>query len=252
MRLSILIFFFVLHQNIVFSQDCKKYYYFDPSVKATFSIESALSGLSGGKTNEPQLYTYEYTDVKTNDSQCSSTTVLQMSLNKRGTKAVSFTYNYQMDGDTLKMPIDNWIGLYSQQQNPKKDEGNKYLFVVYPPTMVVGQTFEDLEGKTVGQGSRGGTGTVLAEIKNRKVEKKETVTTPAGTWEAFKISFDYIGSFNSTGTFDQSRGEVTGSNSGGLVIKWTEWFVPGFGIVKSEYAIKNEIIGKSIISSIKK
>lgn len=252
MRSSLSILVSVLSPMAVFCQDCSGYYYFDPAVKVTFSVESAISGVSGGKKNEPQLYTYEYTDIKTSSSQCSSKTVFQTPVNKRATKSIPFTYHYQMNGDTLKMPIDNWIGLYSQQQDPQKDESSKNLFVVYPASMEVGQTFEDLTGKTIGYGSRGGKGTVVAEIKNRKVEKKETITTPAGTWEAFKITFDYIGSFDSQGSYDQSRREITGSNSGRYSFKWTEWFVPGFGIIKGEYAWKNEIIGKSVISNIKK
>ena len=62
---------------------------------------------------------------------------------------------------------------------------------------------------------------------NRKVTGKESVTTPAGTWDAWKISYD--------GQFRAKIGPI------GIPVnfKAIEWYVPGFGIVKTETYSKN-------------
>ena len=57
-----------------------------------------------------------------------------------------------------------------------------------------------------------------------KVDGKEEVTTPAGTFECLKVSF------------------VNRINAGGenQKINVTEWFAPGVGAVKVEQAIKGK------------
>ena len=59
------------------------------------------------------------------------------------------------------------------------------------------------------------------KISERKVLGKESVTTPAGTWECFKIS--------SKSKINMKMGINIPMN-----FETTEWYAPGFGIVKSE------------------
>lgn len=64
-------------------------------------------------------------------------------------------------------------------------------------------------------------GTLSVSITNRKVLDREIVTTPAGSWECFKISCT-----TKINTKIMLNIPVT--------INVTEWFAPGFGIVKTE------------------
>ena len=59
------------------------------------------------------------------------------------------------------------------------------------------------------------------EITNRKVEGKESITTAAGTWDCFKISY------HSKVLVKIIVGIPMNSNV-------TEWYAPGFGVVKTE------------------
>jgi hypothetical protein len=64
--------------------------------------------------------------------------------------------------------------------------------------------------------------TLTLVVSDRKVEGKESVTTPAGTWECFKIS---------------GKNKITmkmGPVGIPMNIESTEWFAPGFGVVKTE------------------
>ncbi len=64
-------------------------------------------------------------------------------------------------------------------------------------------------------------GTVSVSITDRKVAGKETVTTSAGTWECYKITY---------------KSKITMKIGIGIPIKMdvTEWYAPGFGVVKTE------------------
>jgi hypothetical protein len=75
---------------------------------------------------------------------------------------------------------------------------------------------------------------------NRKVDSKESITTPAGTWEAYVISYE--------GNMRTKMGPI------GIPFNFTakEWFVPGIGIVKTETYSKGKLAGSTMITSIKK
>jgi hypothetical protein len=59
-------------------------------------------------------------------------------------------------------------------------------------------------------------------VSNRKVQGKEKITTTAGSWDCFKIT-------NTTKMKIKTMGIGIPMNS-----DVTEWFAPGFGVVKSE------------------
>jgi hypothetical protein len=60
------------------------------------------------------------------------------------------------------------------------------------------------------------------KITERKVEGEESITTPAGTWKCFKITYHSAIKIAMMGI--------------GIPIKMdmTEWFAPNFGVVKTE------------------
>lgn len=73
-------------------------------------------------------------------------------------------------------------------------------------------------------------------VSNRKVEKKEPVTTPAGTYDCFKITDDV---------------EVKSIMK--IRMKTISWFSPVAGIVKTEsYKENGKMVGKSELTELKK
>ena len=75
---------------------------------------------------------------------------------------------------------------------------------------------------------------LIMNVTNRKVEGKESVTTPAGTWECFKIT--------SKNKINMKMGPIGVP----MNIDNTEWFAPGFGVVKTESKH-----GSTVITSVK-
>jgi hypothetical protein len=75
---------------------------------------------------------------------------------------------------------------------------------------------------------------VAMVISNRHVEAQESVTTSAGTWNCFRITY-------------KSKVTVkTGPFGIPINIEGTEWYAPGFGIVKTQSKY-----GSTAITSIK-
>jgi hypothetical protein len=70
-------------------------------------------------------------------------------------------------------------------------------------------------------------------MTKRKVEGRESVTTPAGTWNCFKITY------HSKMIFKMGIGIP-------MNMDVTEWWAPGFGVVKTE-----SDSGKTEITAIK-
>jgi hypothetical protein len=123
-----------------------------------------------------------------------------------------------------------------QQQQALSTEGTakgESAFIEYPSTMKIGDKLKNAQFN-MDMSRGGGQQHVNMLISNRKVEGKEKVTTKAGTWDCFRISY---------------TGKIT-INAMGMVLPidltGTEWFAPQFGMVKTK-----SNFGSSEITAIK-
>jgi len=81
---------------------------------------------------------------------------------------------------------------------------------------------------------------ITTTLKNRKVEAKEDVTTPAGTFNCFKISYDLEVAMD-MGMMKQNATE-----------KVIEWLSPEIGMIKTErYDEKGKLSSTTLISEVK-
>jgi len=106
----------------------------------------------------------------------------------------------------------------------------------FPANPQPGQTLKSgkfsLEGQV--QGMPGGF-KMTVEVYNRKVEGKESITTPAGTFDCVKISHDMK-------TFMMVE----------MITKGVEWYAKDVGLVKSEtYDSKGKLMTSSLLSVFK-
>ena len=77
---------------------------------------------------------------------------------------------------------------------------------------------------------------ISVDMLNRKVDKKESITTPAGTYDCFALSYDS----------EMKMGMK-------MNFKIKEWISEGVGVVKSESYNKNgKLMGYSELTSFKK
>ena len=98
-----------------------------------------------------------------------------------------------------------------------------------PPVLTEGMALSD--GTTeMKMGSKGMTFMNMKfDVKNRKVEKKESITTAAGTFDCYKITYD----MDMKVIFKRA-------------VSVKQWFAEGVGLVKSEsYNKKGELEGST-------
>jgi hypothetical protein len=216
-----------------YAQDCAGYYY----MQGNKTIEMTMYKNNG---DEHGKRITKISGVATSGSTMTSVATTEV-LDKKGKTVSTGTNKMECTGGVFKCDIKVNIPESQQKQIDRTDGAAKAdnVYVEYPASMKVGDVLKDavmhMDMTTnTNNGSRGIDETVDMSITNRKVVAKESVTSPAGTWECFKI----------TAT---SRIQIKMAGIGfPMTFDITEWFVPGFGIVKTESKY-----GTTLITSIK-
>lgn len=194
------------------AQNCSNYYY----LQNNKTIEMSIYGKKGDE-NGKQVYSVS--DVKNGDGSVSATIHSEM-FDKKGKTLAKAKGTIQCKGGV--MLIDMKMSLpAAQQEQVSTDATAESFYMEYPAGMQVGDQLKDAT-MNLDIDTKGMKQTVTMVVSDRKVEGKETVTTTAGTWECFRISY-------------KSRMTVKTMGIGiPFNMEGTEWFAPGFGIVKTQ------------------
>ncbi|HVE61319.1 MAG TPA: hypothetical protein VNA26_05850 [Chitinophagaceae bacterium] len=222
-----LLTFMVITGFYSFAQDCKNFYFMTNNSEVKMTTYDR-------KGKESGIQTWTINDVKNNGSGFTSN-VSTVFTDEKGKEITKGSGTYICENGMLKADIK-----MSMPQGPAQGAKMDGAYIEYPSNMAAGQTLKDanfeMDTETSGMKSH-----VTFNQTNRKVEATEKVTTPAGSWDAHKITYD--------GYF---RIKMMGIGVP-MNMKVTEWFVPNFGIVKSETYDKNgKLMASSMITSIKK
>jgi hypothetical protein len=155
-------------------------------------------------------------------------------IDTKGKTITSATNNIKCVDGIMQMDMKVFIPAAQQEQMKTGSANASDVYLEYPSNMNIGDQLKDGQLNMDYESTSGLKSSIEISITERKVEGKESVTTPAGTWECFRIS---------------SHNKIVSKISGiGIPIKMdvTEWFAPGFGIVKTESKA-----GKTEITAIK-
>lgn len=115
------------------------------------------------------------------------------------------------------------------------------VYLEYPASMSVGQKLKDAEMNMDMTMNGGMKASISFKEEGRTVTAKESVTSPAGTWEAYVISY--------TGNMKTKMAGI-GLPAFNFTVK--EWFVPGMGLVKSETYRNEKLIGSTLLTLVSK
>lgn len=235
MKTFLACFMALLFFSIASAQTCSGYYYLTNSQVEMTTYDK--------KAKESGKLTYTISDINKKGAETTASFVSEMK-DEKGKTLSKGSGKYKCNGGALF--IDAKVAMPQEQMAAYKDMDVKAdeTFIEYPAGLATGQSLKDASFKMdiINKGNPFSTTTL--EQTNRKVEGKETVTSPAGTWECWKITYD--GRFRAT---------IGGPSGIGIPFnfKSTEWFAPGFGIVKTETFNKNgKLIGSTLITSVKK
>jgi hypothetical protein len=205
--------FFGLATSASFGQDCNGYYF----LQQNKTIEMTIYNKKGNPDGK-QVYTVS--NVAKNGGNTTATVNSEMFSQKgksiaKGHSEISCTGGVMMVDMTMQLPQAQ------QEQFAKADVKAEKIYIEYPNNMKVGDKLKDatLDMNIDNSGMKQNVNMVTSD---RTVAGKESVTTTAGTWECFKITY---------------KSKITIKTMGiGMPfnIEGTEWFAPGFGIVKTE------------------
>ncbi|HVG15351.1 MAG TPA: hypothetical protein VM935_10330 [Chitinophagaceae bacterium] len=166
-------------------------------------------------------------------------TVHSVFVDEKGKEIAKSEGMYKCDGSKLMADMRMSLPQDQLQQN-KMDAKLNDSYIEYPSLLSVGMALPDAS-VNMEMNNNGMPSTVQYEMKNRKVVGKETITSDAGTWEAYKISYDGLMRIKMAGIGVPVNMQIN------------EWFVPNFGVVKSEtFSKKGKMKGYSLLTKFKK
>ena len=216
------------------AQDCRNYFYLTNNATIELKVYDK-------KGKESATQTMKVSDVKKSGGGYESTINTSMTDDK-GKETMKSSGRYKCENGMLMADIRMSMPSEQMQAYEGPQATLNPAFLEYPNNMSAGQALKDADFNMDFEMKKG-TGKINITFRetNRKVEKKETITTPAGTWEAWVITYD--------ANFRAVMGGIGIPSS----MKGKEWFVPNFGVVKTETYNKNgKLMGSTILNALTK
>ncbi len=155
-------------------------------------------------------------------------------------------YNYKCDGDKIYFDIASMFRTEKKEGDANFESGS----IEYPINVKEGETLPDATGvmRTEKDGKKM---EMKYHFKERKVEGKEEVTTPAGTWNCYKISYVTEVDMEMPGMDEKSK-LMMKKMKDAMKNKTITWFAPDFGVVKMEMYMNDKLTSRNEITSVKR
>ncbi|MFT4831458.1 MAG: hypothetical protein ACI815_001106 [Psychroserpens sp.] len=223
MKTIILICAFFCCTSVVLSQDCSKYFPMDEGTKFQITVYDKKDKVSG-------IMDYVVKEVSEN-----SATMFYEMHDEKGKMITSSEYGITCTNDGITIDFSSMMSPELLGQYEEMEVEMTGTDLLYPNNLNVGQSLPDAD--------------VLMTVKmpplnmkmnmnffNRKVEGNESITTPAGTFDCYVITYD-----------SEAKMGIKMTSSNKL------WLSEGYGMVKQEtYNKKGALIGKSILTAFEK
>jgi DUF3108-like len=203
----------VLAGQSAFAQQCSNYFFLQSNKTIEMSITNK-KGKDAGKL------TYVISNVA-NKGSVTTATVNSEFIDKNGKSVSKATNNIQCDNGSLMMDMKAFIPSAQLEQMGDISGTGTTSYLEYPSTFKEGDALKDASLSMDFKSASGLGGHISMDMTNRKVVGKESVTTPAGTWDCYKITY------HSKMVFKMGIGIPMNADV-------TEWYAPGFGVVKTE------------------
>lgn len=213
------------------AQDCGGYYYLLNNAQVEMTMYDG-SKAAVGKT------VYKVSNVHKDGAGTTSDFTATV-YDKTNQMITTSEGQFKCTGEGIAVDMKMGMPSMSQLKDLKMEAKTTNAFLTYPANMQVGQ---DLKGGTFEMaGNLGGMDVGVAyTVSDRKVVGKEKVTTPAGSWDCYKINYHLSFKMQMLG------------NTVPMDLTATEWFAPGFGAVKTVSYNNGKEAGSMVITGFKK
>jgi hypothetical protein len=155
----------------------------------------------------------------------------------------SSTATYKCDGKQLFVDLSGFL-------SDGKKSNLETTGLQFPFAVSVGQTLPDAE-YSINMTAGGQTRKMTSHIRERKVEAKEAVTTPAGTFQCYKISsvIEVETGFADMDAESKKIMDEVKKKMGKNIM--TFWYAPAVTIIKMDYRMGDKLIFRSEVTGIK-
>ncbi|HWC54910.1 MAG TPA: hypothetical protein VG676_15095 [Chitinophagaceae bacterium] len=196
-----------------FSQNCSDFYYLQKNKIVEMTITNK-------KSKEVGKITYTVSNVQQSGGTVSSTVNSEF-VDDKGKSISKATNNIRCTGGIIMMDMKMFIPSGQQEQMGNVSATGQESYLEYPSNMKEGDVLKDGQFGMDFKMQSGIGAHINVDITKRKVQGKESITTPAGTWDCFKITY-HSKVVIKIGIGIPANADVT------------EWYAPGFGVVKTE------------------
>ncbi len=241
MKKFVLISAIFLTASRLLAQDCLQYMY----MQKNKTIE--MTAFNDKKDMTFKSVT-KVSDVTT-ENGVTTANVVSEAYDKNGKLVSSSNVVYKCDGGVMMMDMSFNAQQQSQQSSQQNTKINFKVinksYMEYPNSMQVGDHLKDATSQMEMDMSNGMTGVTTVQITDRMVVGKENVTTPAGSWDCFKITYKTTSSTTFKGAhadtinsamsaMDKIRAKLgkLGPKMPSNTSESTVWYAPNFGMVK--------------------
>ncbi len=212
----------------ILAQDCPMYYPDMENAQLEYKQYDKKGGLTGSSIQK-------ITGIK-KTAGSTEVTVAAESFDAKGKSLGSTEMKARCEGGVYYIDMQNFMSqesLEAYKDMEMKMEGGA---LEIPASMKAGDMLKNGDMKM--SFSSGGMTimNITMNISNRKVDAVESITTPAGTFECYKISYD-----------------VAMKMMMNMKSKGVEWYAKGVGLVKNEtYSSDGKLLGSNVLTALKK
>ena len=222
-KIIILIALFLINFSSFAQSECKAYYPFEEGIK--FEITNYDK-----KGKKEGMVKYHVSKVENNVA-----TIETIIFDNKDKEVTTMSYNVMCDGNKVSIDFKSLMNPEMFKQYKDMEMEFTGTNIELPNELQVGQRLNDAN-MNMAMNMGGMTMNMSINMLNRTVDKKETITTPAGTFECFALSYDS----------EMKMGMK-------ISFKIKEWLAEGVGMIRNEsYNNNGKLMGYSELTSFSK
>lgn len=222
-KIIVLVFTVLVSISLIGQNACNAYYPFEEGV--TFEITNYNK-----KGKKEGAVSYEVTNIDNNVA-----TLKTKIFDEKGKEITTTSYQVTCEGNNISIDFKSLMSpdLFSQYKDMDVDMTGTNI--EFPKELEVGQTLKDAN-MNMDINMSGIKMNMSINMINRTVDSKESITTPAGTYDCFVLSYN-----------SEMKMGVTHS------FAFKEWIAEGIGLVKNEtYDKKGKLMAYSELTKLSK
>ena len=216
MKNTLITLSFILSSTLtIIAQDgCSKFYPMSEGTSMEYTNYNKKGKVEG-------VSSFKVTEVSTNGDTTNATMAINLKDDK-GKEIYNSDYKLSCTGNMVKLDYESILPSEMMKQYSEMDFEVSGNDIEIPNDLSVGQNLADANvNMKINMGAMNMN--MAVDMVNRKVEKKESVTTPAGTYDCYVL-------------YSENRSKVMMANQ---VYPSRVWLAEGVGMVKQETYKKN-------------